>query len=136
MARRLLIVDNDDEQRGDIQAAAKRAGFAQRDIAVVDNEEEARRLIMEDRFDIAVIDISLTRGNCEGLEVIKQLRLHQPRCWIAGLTSHMHDFGAEVLDHGGDDFVYTEWASINWEDLLVNRLAMWRKARPRTFAVG
>ena len=82
-----------------------------------------------------MVDISLTDGEdtTEGLDVIEELRkASMMSCRIVGLTNKLQDVGPEVLDRGGDDFIFTEWASIDYLELLRNKLMMWRRARPRT----
>ena len=110
-----------------------RAGYLEDEITEAKDEASGREAINTQRFDVAVIDISLTEGEptTEGLDLIEALRERQRGCRILGLTTVLRDVGADVLDRGGDDFIYTRWASIDYLELLKNRLSIWRKARPR-----
>jgi DNA-binding response OmpR family regulator len=130
---KILLVHDTPEQLRDIRKAALRAGYTGTEIVEAADERSAYEAIDNNQFDVAIIDISLTPGELthEGLGIIKTLRERQIRCRILGLTSKLHELGADVLDEGADDFIYTEWASINYLELLRNKLAIWRKARPR-----
>ena len=133
MAKILLVHDNT-TTRCAIRRAIVRAGYSDGEIVEAADEASAFDAIRTQRFDIAVIDISLTEeeDTTEGLDVIEELRSRDATCRILGLTRKFAEFGAEVLDRGGDDFIFTEWASIDYLELLRNKLTMWRKARPRT----
>ena len=135
---RILIVHDTDDQRGEIHNAARRAGFSEAEIVEAKDESSAYKAIRDDHYDVGVIDLSLSKDESlrEGLDVIEELRRRQPACRIVGLTTVLKDDGPTVYDHGGDDFIYTEWASIDYLELLQRKLADWRRARPRTFALG
>ncbi len=137
MAKILIVHDNDD-QRKKIRKAALRAGFSEAEIVEARDESSAYQAISDDQYDIGVIDISLSPepSSREGLGLIEELRKRQSGCRIVGLTSLLEEDGPAVYDHGGDDFIYTEWASIDYLELLRRKLADWRKARPRTFVLG
>jgi ActR/RegA family two-component response regulator len=130
---KVLLVHDDRNQRQAIRRAVLRAGYSDSEIFEAVDEASALEAIRNQRFDVAVIDISLTEGEdtTEGLGIIEALRKQQSSCRILGLTSKLSKLGAEVLDRGGDDFIFTEWASINYLELLTNKLTIWRKARPR-----
>jgi DNA-binding response OmpR family regulator len=137
MGKRILIVDNLDSQRRHIYMTAREAGFDDDSIVQAGDQESAEQLIKEDEYDVAVVDLNLTEGRDtrEGLDVIKTLRSRQPGCWIIGLTTTLKDDGPEVYSYGGNDFIYTGWAYINWMELLRNRLEIFRKAPSPSFAV-
>jgi DNA-binding NtrC family response regulator len=137
MGKRILIVDDLDRQRKVIYETAREAGFEDHSIVMAEDLESAEQLIKEDDYDVAVIDLSLTEGldTREGLDVIRTLRSHHPGCWIIGLTTKGKDDGPEVYNHGGNDFIYTNWAYINWKELLRNRLEIFRKLPSDSLAV-
>jgi len=130
---KVLLVHDDKNQRQAIRRAVLRAGYSDSEIFEAVNEAAALEAITTQRFDVAVVDISLTEGKdtTEGLGIIEALRKQQSTCRILGLTTKLRELGAEVLDRGGDDFIFTEWASIDYLELLTNKLAIWRKSRPR-----
>ncbi|MGP0067787.1 MAG: response regulator [Isosphaeraceae bacterium] len=131
---KVLLVHDDEETLWAIRRAVVRAGYADSEVVEAIDEASALEAIGTQRFDVAVVDISLTPGEptTEGLDIIEQLRKRQTSCRILGLTTKYPEIGAEVLDRGGDDFIFTEWATINYLELLGNKLKIWRKARPRT----
>ncbi len=135
---RILIVHDNDKQRAAIHQAARRAGYAETEIVEAKDESSAYTAICDDQFDVGVIDISLSvdEFSREGLGLIEQLRRRQPACRIVGLTSLLEEDGPAVYDHGGDDFIYTEWKTIDYLELLRLKLTDWRKARPRTCVLG
>jgi len=131
---KVLLVHDDKETLWAIRRAAMQVGYSDSEIVVAVDEASALEAIGTHRFDVAVVDISLTPGEdtTEGLDVIEELRRRQTSCRILGLTDKLRDIGAEVLDRGGDDFIFTAWRSVNYLELLTNKLKIWRKARPRT----
>jgi len=135
---RLLIVHDDEDEREDIHKVAGKAGYGESEIVQAMNQQTALAAIDEYEFDAAVIDISLTPSGEDtlGLGVIETLRRRHPRCRIIGLTTFVRDYGVLAYDKGADDFIFTGWATINYVDLLRNKLADWRKARPRAYAIG
>jgi ActR/RegA family two-component response regulator len=136
MSNQILIVSNTDEQRQAICRVASRAGFGNREIVEAADEASAHEKIKTDEFQFAVIDLCLTLelDPSDGLRIIKALHEEQPACRIVALTEHAKDMGAEALNEGADDFIFTGWAYISWTELLKNLLTLWRKASPRTFA--
>ena len=132
---KILIVHDTPKYLEAIRDTALAAGYAE--IVEAVDEESAYKTIDSAQFDVAVIDISLTKDQptTEGLGIIKALRERQPRCRIIGLTTAHRDLGVKVLDEGADDFIYTGWATIDYLDLLRHKLTMWRRARPRRFMV-
>src|SRR5436190_1161880 len=113
---KVLLVHDDEETLWAIRRAALRAGYAESEVVEAIDETSALEAIDTQRFDVAVVDISLTpnESTTEGLDVIEQLRRRQPTCRILGLTTKHAELGAEVLDRGGDDFIFTEWATIDY----------------------
>jgi DNA-binding response OmpR family regulator len=134
---KILIVHDTPARLRAIRGAALRAGYTSDEIVEATDEESAYDAIAKHQFGVAVIDISLTpkQDTHEGLDVIKELRDRQLQCRIVGLTSRFHELGAEVLDQGGDDFIFTEWDTIDYLALLEQKLAMWRAARPRRISL-
>jgi ActR/RegA family two-component response regulator len=130
---KVLLVHDDRNQRQAIRRAVLRAGYADSEIFEAVDEATGLAAIGTLHFDVAVVDLSLTGGKdtTEGLGIIEELRKQQSTCRILGLTSKLRELGAEVLDRGGDDFIFTEWASIDYLELLTNKLAIWRRSRPR-----
>jgi CheY-like chemotaxis protein len=135
----ILIVDDTEEQQIEIRNQARKAGYLDDEIEVVGRKAEADRLIASQTFPVAVIDLCLAGGEDDdpslGLELIRSLRDRQPNCRIVGLTRLAYDRGVDVIDSGADDFIYTGWPRIAWTELLKNKLALWRQARPRVYAI-
>ncbi|MGP0069686.1 MAG: response regulator [Isosphaeraceae bacterium] len=136
---KLLIVDDAEEQQIEICNQAKKAGYLDAEIEVVKSKSEAAPLIASQMFQVAVIDLCLAGGEDDdpslGLEVIQVIRDRQPNCRIVGLTRYAYDSGVDVINSGADDFIYTGWPRIAWTELLKNKLALWRQARPRHYAI-
>ncbi|HEX5271062.1 MAG TPA: response regulator [Gemmataceae bacterium] len=126
---KLLIIDDSERQREAIRRAAKRAGFRDADVTEAATEQEAYDRIAAGSFQLAVVDVMLSvpPGLEEGLGVIRALAQAQPLCRIIGLTTKADtETGVRVLRAGAHDFISSLWDEINWVELLVQRLNLWR----------
>ena len=124
---KLLLVDDDPKKLRLLKKIARRASFD--DIATASSVSETLKQLESDtEFDLAVIDVVLTRlPEKLGLRLIEHVKSTQPNCKIIGLTARGGtDFGVEALEAGADDFVSTKWDAVNWVALLEQRLIMWR----------
>jgi DNA-binding response OmpR family regulator len=125
---RVLVVDDDREQRADVVRAISEMGL---EAVEAPSEIDAYSLMEAYEFPLAVIDICLA-DQFEGLKVIKRLRHQQPRCRIIALTTRAgNEIGIQALEAGSDDFVGTKWKYINWPNLLQQRMALWRDVASR-----
>jgi DNA-binding response OmpR family regulator/outer membrane protein OmpA-like peptidoglycan-associated protein len=98
---RLLVAENDPAlgiflQRG--------FGAEQYTVDLTQNGEQARSLVQDNAYDLAILDLSLTKE--EGVAVLQHLRISRQSMPVLVLTnrSQITESGGE-LDMGADDFV-------------------------------
>ena len=128
---RVLVVDNDQVQRADIVRAALEIGLEPVEAVT---EEDVLRLIAGDDFPMAVIDIMPIDAvdMTDGLKVIRALHEKQRGCRIIALAARAgDDVATQALQAGADDCIATKWKFINWQNLLQQRLALWRTVAER-----
>lgn len=133
MSIKLLIVDNEPEQLDKDWQAAKEAGFHEREIVSATSVADAEVKLMSETFDVAVVDLVLTEPELgsddpeEGLGLIRLIHRYQPECKIVALTRKLdNEVGIRAMMAGAQDFVCSRWIYINWKELLVQRLQLWR----------
>ena len=133
MGAKLLIVDNEPPQLAKFLRAAKEAGFQDEEIVSTDGAGEAAAKLMTETFDVALVDLVLASTDPtsedvdDALELIRQIRRYQPECRVIALTrSNNNEAGIRAMTAGASDFVCTRWEYINGEELLVQRLRLWR----------
>ncbi len=73
----VLLVDDLPEALAMLQAMT-RAAFPEARCALATNVSQAKRLLDDRRFRIAIIDLGLPDG--DGLEIIQHIQQHQPEC--------------------------------------------------------
>lgn len=130
---RLLAVSDDDSQRKDIVATACDAGFTKEQIVEARTEEEAYQRIAHEPFDLAVVDLLLSKGpekKWEGLRVIERLRESEKsaECRIMAITALTENVpgGEKALRKGANDFICGDWRWISWTALLEQKLSLWK----------
>ena len=89
---RIVIADDDDDIRGLMVIAAKRAGVEV--VAAVDNGRSALETLLSDDIDLAVHDISMPGLN--GVEVAEAVRAQRPDTLILMVSASVQ----LLTDHG------------------------------------
>lgn len=89
---RIVIADDDDDIRGLMVIAAKRAGVEV--VAAVDNGRSALETLLADDIDLAVLDISMPGLN--GVEVAEAVRAQRPDTLILMVSASVQ----LLTDHG------------------------------------
>ncbi|WP_290473296.1 response regulator [Leifsonia sp. 71-9] len=89
---RIVIADDDDDIRGLMVIAAKRAGVEV--VAAVDNGRSALETLLSDDIDLAVLDISMPGLN--GVEVAEAVRAQRPDTLILMVSASVQ----LLTDHG------------------------------------
>jgi DNA-binding response OmpR family regulator len=70
--RRILLVDDDEAVSAPVARYLRNQGWV---VDVAGEPEEAQALVVHRRYDLAILDLRLTRvGNAEGLDVARELR--------------------------------------------------------------
>ena len=90
--QRIVIADDDDDIRGLMVIAAKRAGVEV--VAAVDNGRSALETLLSDDIDLAVLDISMPGLN--GVEVAEAVRAQRPDTLILMVSASVQ----LLTDHG------------------------------------
>ena len=123
---KLLVVDDNLEQRARIVAAAQEAGL--HDITEAADLEAGATEIATGDFDMAVFDMELVPKSRreDGLILVEKLRNKNPESCIVVVTAMFDDkAGVRALHAGADDFITSQLLGVNWDILLENRLRMW-----------
>lgn len=126
----LLIVQDNAEKRARLRKYAGLSGFLVNSIEEAGSEEEAYAKISNSDYEMALIDLRLREpdSDWEGLRVISRLRASQPLCRILGITrDDTGGNGVKMIRAGAHDFISENWEDVNWVDLLVHRLRLWRE---------
>lgn len=89
---RIVIADDDDDIRGLMVIAANRAGVEV--VAAVDNGRSALDVLLSERVDLAVLDISMPGLN--GVEVAEAVRAQKPEILILMVSASVQ----LLTDHG------------------------------------
>jgi ActR/RegA family two-component response regulator len=124
----LLVVDDDPKQLAKIVRAAREAGFEE--IVQASNHYEAETKLVNETFQIAVVDLVLSDSDFspeDGLELVQMIRNAQPECRVIVLTTKLDtDAGIRAMVAGAHDFISSKWLAVNWEELLVQKLKLWK----------
>ena len=97
----IILVEDDDNVAHLLKFQLKRAGYAVRTAGTI---AEARELVREGEWDLAVLDRGLPDG--DGLELCTELRRSSPHGYIVMLTGEGSDQAKlEGFQQGADDYV-------------------------------
>ncbi|MCI5148435.1 MAG: response regulator [Candidatus Electrothrix sp. MAN1_4] len=101
IATKVLLVDDDDEF---VQLLAHRLETRGMKPVAVTCGEEAVALVEKQRFDVAVVDLSMPGIN--GIETLKQIKARRPALEVLMLTGHATVTGGiEAMKQGASDFL-------------------------------
>lgn len=122
---RLLILDNDEEQRTAIKASVRQAQYDGESVEAA-TREEAWRLIESVEFDLAIIDLHLGDSlEDTGIDIIRDLHRRQPNCKIIALSIRRDNQpGIRAMAYGAADYVSGRWPWINWKSLLTQKVSL------------
>jgi two-component system chemotaxis response regulator CheY len=85
----ILIVDDNmnfvDRMIGLLQESGNNGN-----ITVAGNYEEARKILSSEKPDVVLLDINLPGKN--GIELLKQIRLHNQPCEVIMITNHADEY--------------------------------------------
>lgn len=98
----VVVVDRDATVRGSLTALLRQSGYA---VLECDNAAEARKVLNEYPWDLAVVERSLRDG--DGAALCHELKANphfESRYVIVTLEEGEKDGSVEVLDRGADDF--------------------------------
>lgn len=85
-ARRILVVDDDDQIRGLLTRALERAGY---EVVAAAEFEEGAALLERRQFALAIVDLELTGlHRLEGVELIEQARYRWPNLVLIVHSGH------------------------------------------------
>lgn len=97
----IILVEDDVNVSHLLSRQLKRAGYAVRTAGTID---EARSLVRDGEWDLAVLDRCLPDG--DGLDLCRELRSSSPHGYIVMVTGINSDEGKLAgFDHGADDYV-------------------------------
>jgi hypothetical protein len=127
---RLLVVD--DLESADIVEIARGVGIPAPgyELVVVKDCWKDAEDALQQRWDLAVIDIKLWHRPEGGIELIRRLHDSQPFCNIIAITSGDRDVKQRALDAGARVFVYrdAERRSNSWTEDLEVWLKLYKQA--------
>jgi len=99
--RRILLVDDEKEIRGDLEKRAAVLGYK---VFVAKSRTEANFLIKQQAFDLAVLDIMLPDGS--GLQISQDLKAKFPNIYCIIITGHAAlDNAIEAINQGVDAYL-------------------------------
>ncbi len=75
---KVLIIDDEEAIRFVFQRFLSDAGY---DVSLAAHENDARRILSSQEFDVAVVDRILPGGE-SGLEILKEIQMSQPSCEV------------------------------------------------------
>jgi len=98
---RILLVEDDDSLRKGIELKLAREGH---EVQSADTVAAALELLTRQRFELAILDISLPDGS--GLDVCQQIRAESPETHILMLTARDTEMDIVIgYDMGADDYL-------------------------------
>jgi DNA-binding response OmpR family regulator len=99
----ILVVDDDDATRSSLSSILASDVVA---VRTASTRKEAERLIETERFDLAIVDLSLTgRVGMEGLELISKIKERAPQTVVAVLTGYgSPEIEREARRRGADQY--------------------------------
>lgn len=101
---KILVVDDDPQL-----LAVLEAGLSLNDDYVVTSTtqaQEARKLVMAEKFDLVVTDYSLNDPEIDGLGILREVREKQPRCLVVIITAYASlEISLEAIHLGAYDFL-------------------------------
>jgi DNA-binding response OmpR family regulator len=118
MMPKVLVVDDEETKRGELEGALRHAGFETRGVSSHDAAQEAS----ESRFDLAIIDLMLHGTN--GFELARRMRSVSPAVRVV-LTSayHFTEHQLARIDCGAVGFVPQPFAVDELTAFLWSKLA-------------
>jgi DNA-binding response OmpR family regulator len=103
---RILVAEDDAALAGFLSQRLQQEQFA---VKVVDNGNEAQRLVTDEYYDLVILDLSLSGAT--GLEVLRHIRLKKPELPVLIVTGpSLLEDRVKCLDAGADDFVAEPFA--------------------------
>lgn len=100
---KILVLDDEEDIRHFSKEFFRRRGFT---VSTAATSQAAFRFVKKTRFDIAVLDIHLSRGNKSGIDVLRLIRELRPECHCIMLT---RDNDQKIMDEtsqlGASDYL-------------------------------
>jgi len=101
MAKKILLVDDEEETRTVFETALKHAGY---EVTVAGSGKEALNVVQTKQFDLILLDQMMP--DMSGNETLKAIRANQKDVNVAMLTNFGHDeMVKEALNAGANDYI-------------------------------
>jgi len=101
MATKILLVDDEEDF---VRLLARRLEIRGMKVVTVSCGEQAVAVVDKQRFDVAVIDLSMP--GIDGIETLKQIKAKKPDIEVLMLTGHATVAGGiEAMKQGASDFL-------------------------------
>ena len=98
---KILVVDDDKNLLDLIQMRLDAAGY---DVSAVDHENKAKEIVVQEIFDVAVIDLQLVKQ--DGIALMEELHLVQPNMQVIILTAHGSiESAVEAMERGALNYL-------------------------------
>lgn len=99
---KILVVDDEESIRFSLEETLTRDGY---EVVTAESGEGALKLIDEQVFDLALIDLQLP--GIKGMEILTTLRKKAPETAVIVLTAHATlETAVEALRHGAHDYLF------------------------------
>ncbi|HXN41986.1 MAG TPA: response regulator, partial [Myxococcaceae bacterium] len=103
---RILIIDDHDSLREGMAVVLKKSGI---EVAAVRSGTEGLAAYKKSAFDMVVTDLKMDR--MDGIEVVKQLRAHDPDCVVMVVTAFgTIETAVAAMQQGACDFITKPFA--------------------------
>lgn len=111
---RILIADDDATLRTELAGLLRGDGH---DVEVVADGEEAHRVLLENYFDVALLDLVMPRAT--GLDILHRLRARDASTAVVMITGHGSvDVAVEAMKAGAVDFLVKPFEVSSLEKIL------------------
>src|SRR5215472_3510577 len=98
---RILVIDDHDSMREGMAVVLKKSGF---DVAGARSGAEGLAAYKKSSFDLVVTDLKMEQ--MDGLEVVRQLRTHDPDCVVMVVTAFgTIETAVAAMQQGASDFI-------------------------------
>ena len=98
MAKRIMVVDNEDDQRNLMQQLLTRMGYQ---VSAAEGSEAALKMISEKKFDLVLTDLIMS--GMDGAELCERIKRLRTGAKVYAFSGYMELYEPERLDRAGFD---------------------------------
>ena len=121
--KRILIIEDDEMIRGNIEGFLQRSGFQ---VTVSGSGDHARKLVLENDFDLIVSDLYLDGSQASGIDVVRTMKKTKSTPFILMTAFSLLQVQDEAIASGVDEMTAKPFKMEVLLELIMKQLA----ARP------